>query len=150
LFSEEKNVPEGGESSNGTQLFDGFFRRLRAHRLESAGPVTSSRKAGPRQAGLFQLEETREEGMKKSNFTEVQVVHALKQAEVGVPIEELLRKYGISRATFYAWRKKYGGLDVAEMRRLRELETENKRLKGLVADFVLDKQILQEVLAKKD
>jgi putative transposase len=88
--------------------------------------------------------------MKKSKFTEVQVVHALKQAEVGVPIEELLRKYGISRATFYAWRKKYGGLDVAEMRRLRELETENKRLKGLVADLVLDKQILQEVLAKKD
>jgi len=88
--------------------------------------------------------------MKKSKFTEAQVVHALKQAEVGVPIEELLRKYGISRATFYAWRKKYGGLDVAEMRRLRELETENKRLKGLVADLVLDKQILQEVLAKKD
>jgi putative transposase len=88
--------------------------------------------------------------MKKSKFTETQVVHALKQAEVGVPVEELLRKYGISRATFYAWRKKYGGLDVGEMRWLRELEAENKRLKGLVADLALDKQILQEVLAKKD
>jgi putative transposase len=88
--------------------------------------------------------------MKKSKFTEAQVVHALKQAEAGVPVEELLRKYGISRATFYAWRKKYGGLDVGEMRRLRDLEAENKRLKGLVADLALDKQILQEVLAKKD
>lgn len=88
--------------------------------------------------------------MKKSKFTEAQIVHALGQAEFGVPVEELLRKYGISRATFYAWRKKYAGLGVAEMRRLRELEAENKRLKGLVADLALDKQILQEVLSKKD
>lgn len=88
--------------------------------------------------------------MKKSKFTETQIAHALGQAEAGVPIDEILRKYAISRATFYAWRKKFGGLSASEMRRMRELEAENKRLKGLVADLALDKQILQEVLAKKD
>ncbi len=88
--------------------------------------------------------------MKQSKFSEAQVVHALKQAEAGVPVPELMRKYGISRATFYAWRKKYGGLDASEMRRMKELEAENKRLKALVADLALDKQILQEVLSKKD
>ncbi len=88
--------------------------------------------------------------MKQSKFSEGQVVHALKQAEAGVPVPELMRKYGISRATFYAWRKKYGGLDASEMRRMKELEAENKRLKALVADLALDKQILQEVLSKKD
>jgi putative transposase len=87
--------------------------------------------------------------MKKSKFTEEQVVYALKQAEVGVPIKELCRKYGVSDATFYAWRKKYGGLGAEEMRRLKQLEDENRRLKGLVADLALDKQILQDVLSKK-
>lgn len=87
--------------------------------------------------------------MKKSKFTEAQVVHALKAAEAGVPVEELLRKYGVSRATFYAWRKEYGGLEASEMKRLRDLEAENRRLKGLVADLSMDKQILQEVLSKK-
>lgn len=88
--------------------------------------------------------------MKKSKFTEAQVVHALKAAEAGVPVEELVRKYGVSRATFYSWRKKYAGLEASEMKRLRDLEAENKRLKGLVADLSLDKQILQEVLSKKE
>jgi putative transposase len=88
--------------------------------------------------------------MKKSKFTEEQVVYALKQAEAGVPIKELCRKYGVSEATFYAWRKKYGGLGAEEMRRLKQLEEENRRLKGLVADLALDKQILQDVLSKKD
>ena len=88
--------------------------------------------------------------MKQSKFSETQVVHALKQADAGVPVDELMRKYGISRATFYAWRRKYGGMEASEMRRMKELEAENKRLKGLVADLALDKQILQEVLAKKD
>ena len=87
--------------------------------------------------------------MKKSKFTEEQVVYALKQAEAGVPIKELCRKYGVSDATFYAWRKKYGGLGAEEMRRLKQLEDENRRLKGLVADLALDKQILQDVLSKK-
>jgi putative transposase len=62
--------------------------------------------------------------MKTSKFTEVQVAHALKQAEAGVPVPELLRKYGISRATFYSWRKKYGGLEASDLRRLKELEGE--------------------------
>lgn len=88
--------------------------------------------------------------MKQSKFTEAQVVHALKQAEAGVPVDELLRKYGISRATFYTWRKKYGGLEASELKKLRDLEAENRRLKSLVADLALDKQILQEVLSKKD
>jgi putative transposase len=87
--------------------------------------------------------------MKKSKFTEEQVVYALKQAEAGVPIKELCRKYGVSDATFYTWRKKYGGLGAEEMRRLKQLEDENRRLKGLVADLALDKQILQDVLSKK-
>lgn len=76
-------------------------------------------------------------------------MHALKAAEAGVPVEELLRKYGVSRTTFYAWRKKYGGLEASEMKRLRDLEAENPRLKGLVADLSLDKQMLQELLPKK-
>jgi putative transposase len=87
--------------------------------------------------------------MKKSKFTEEQVVYALKQAEAGVPIKELCRKYGVSDATFYTWRKKYGGLGAEELRRLKQLEDENRRLKGLVADLALDKQILQDVLSKK-
>ena len=86
--------------------------------------------------------------MKKSKFTEEQVVYALKQAEAGVPIKEVCRKYGVSDATFYTWRKKYGGLGAEELRRLKQLEDENRRLKGLVADLALDKQILQDVLSK--
>lgn len=87
--------------------------------------------------------------MKKSKFTEEQVVDALKQAEAGVPIKELCRKYGGSEATFYAWRKKYGGLGAEDLRRLKQLEEENRRLKGLVADLALDKQILQDVRSTK-
>ena len=87
--------------------------------------------------------------MERSKFTEEQVVYALKQAEAGVPIKELCRKYGVSDATFYTWRKKYGGLGAEELRRLKQLEDENRRLKGLVADLALDKQILQDVLSKK-
>tara|TARA_B100000315_G_C14509695_1_gene556374 strand:+ start:227 stop:493 length:267 start_codon:yes stop_codon:yes gene_type:complete len=87
--------------------------------------------------------------MKKSKFSEDQVVYALKQAEVGVPIGEIVRKYGISEATFYAWRKKYGGLGAGELKRLRELERENGQLKAMVADLSLDKRMLQEVLSKK-
>jgi len=85
----------------------------------------------------------------KRRFTEEQKAFALRQAESGVPISEILRKLGISEATFYRWKKKYGGLGVAEMRRLKQLEDENRRLKRLVADLVLDKQILQDALSKK-
>jgi putative transposase len=87
--------------------------------------------------------------MKKSKFSEEQIVYALKQAEAGVGNEELCRKYGISAATFYRWRDKYGGLGAAELKRLKELEQENKKLKSLVADLALDKQILQEALSGK-
>lgn len=87
--------------------------------------------------------------MKRSKYTEEQIIYAIKQAEAGVPIAELCRKYGISQQTFYRWRKRYGGLTPSELRRLKELETENRRLKQLVADLSLDKQILQDALAKK-
>lgn len=87
--------------------------------------------------------------MKKSKFTEGQIAFALKQADTGTPVEEVCRKMGICQATFYAWRKKYGGLGVGELRRLRQLEEENRKLKQLVADLSLDKAMLQDVLAKK-
>lgn len=87
--------------------------------------------------------------MKKSKFTEEQIAFALKQAESGTTVEEICRKMGISQATFYAWRKKVGGLGVAELRRLRQLEEENRKLKQLVADLSLDKVMLQDVLLKK-
>lgn len=87
--------------------------------------------------------------MKKSKFTEQQIVFALKQAELGISVDEVCRKLGISEATFYNWKKKYGGLGPAEMRRLRQLEEENSKLKKLVADLSLDKLMLQDVLSKK-
>ncbi|MCC9600736.1 IS3 family transposase [Stieleria sp. JC731] len=87
--------------------------------------------------------------MKKSRFTNELIAFALKQAETGTPVAEICRKRGVSEPTFYRWKKKFDGLGVAEVRRLRELEDENKRLKALVADLSLDKQILQDVLFKK-
>jgi len=87
--------------------------------------------------------------MKRSKFTESQIVFALKQAETGVAVAEVCRKMGISEATFYNWKKKYGGLGPGELRRLRQLEEENSRLKRIVADLTLDKQMLQDVLKKK-
>jgi len=87
--------------------------------------------------------------MKRSKFTESQVLFALKQGETGVKVEEVCRKMGISEATFYNWKKKYGGLGVSELRRLRQLEEENSKLKQIVADLSLDKQMLQDVLKKK-
>jgi putative transposase len=87
--------------------------------------------------------------MKKSKFTEQQIVFALKQAETGVPVGEVCRKMGISEATFYNWKRKFSGLGTQELRRLRQLEDENARLKQVVADLTLDKQMLQDVLKKK-
>ena len=78
--------------------------------------------------------------MKKSKFTEVQIAFALKQAETGTKVGEVCRKIGISEATFYNWKKKFGGLGPNELRRLRQLEEENRQLKKLVADLSLDKQ----------
>ena len=87
--------------------------------------------------------------MKKSKYAEEQIAFALKQAETGTRAEEVCRKFGISQATFYSWKKKYGGLGVSELRRLKQLEAENGRLKRLVADLSLDKEMLQEVVRKK-
>ena len=87
--------------------------------------------------------------MKKPRFTEQQVALALRQAEQGTTAAEICRKLGVSEATFYAWKKRYAGLGVAELRRVRQLEDENRRLKQVVADLTLDKQMLQEVLQKK-
>jgi putative transposase len=83
--------------------------------------------------------------MKKSKFTEAQIVFAIKQSETGVSVEEVCRKMGITQATFYNWKKKYGGLGISELRRLKQLEEENSKLKQIVADLSLDKQMLQDV-----
>jgi putative transposase len=83
--------------------------------------------------------------MKRSSFTEEQIAHVLRQAEAGVPVQELVRKTGITEQTFYRWKRRFGGMGIAELRRLRQLEDENRKLKQLVADLSLDKTMLQEV-----
>ena len=87
--------------------------------------------------------------MKKSKYTEEQIAYVLRQAEAGTPVEDVCRGMGVSVATFYIWKKKYGELGASEVRRLRQLEDEKARLKRLVADLTLDKNILQEVIRKK-
>jgi len=87
--------------------------------------------------------------VKKSRFTEEQIAFALKQAETGTRIDEICRKMGISDATFYKWRQKYGGMGHSELRKLKQLEEENSKLKRIVADLSLDKAMLQDVLSKK-
>lgn len=87
--------------------------------------------------------------MKKSQFTEEQISYALQQAEYGTPVKEVIRKMGITEQTFYRWKKKYAGLGTSELRHLKQLEEENRRLKRLVADLSLDKAMLQDVLSKK-
>ncbi|AVF38043.1 transposase (plasmid) [Rahnella sikkimica] len=87
--------------------------------------------------------------MKKTRYTEKQIAFALKQAETGTRVEEECRKMGISEATFYNWKKKFSGMAITELRRLRQLEDENQRFKRLVADLSLDKEMLQDVIRKK-
>ena len=87
--------------------------------------------------------------MRKSRFTEEQITLALRQTEAGTPVGEICRKLEITEATFYRWKKKFGGLGVSELRELRQLREDNRQLKGLVADLTLDKHILQESLRKK-
>ena len=87
--------------------------------------------------------------MKKGRFTEEQIAFALRQAEAGTPVAEVIRKMGISEQTFYRWKKQYAGMGVAEVRRLKQLEEENRKLKQLVADLSLDKVMLQDVIRSK-
>ena len=87
--------------------------------------------------------------MRKSKFTDEQIAYALHQAESGTAPAEICRKLGISEQTFYRWKKKYGGLGVSELRELKQLREENHRLKRMVADLSLDKQMLREVVEKK-
>jgi putative transposase len=87
--------------------------------------------------------------MPKKGHTEEQIVAALQQAESGEKVEEVCRRMGISQATYYSWKKHYAGLGITELRELRQLREENSRLKRLVADLSLDRQILQEIVSKK-
>ncbi len=87
--------------------------------------------------------------MKRKRYSGEQIVYALRQAEAGTVVVEICRKLGVSEQTFYRWRKKYSGVGVSELRELRQLREENRKLKLLVADLSLDKHILQEVLSKK-
>jgi putative transposase len=87
--------------------------------------------------------------MRKSRFSEAQIVAALRQAEGGVPVAELCRKLEVTETTFYRWKRQYGGMGVSELRELRQLRDENRKLKQVVADLSLDKTILQESLRKK-
>jgi putative transposase len=87
--------------------------------------------------------------MPRKGHTEEQIIAALQQSEAGAKTSELCRKLGISQATFYSWKKQYAGLGVQELRELRQLREENGRLKRIVADLTLDRQILQEIVSKK-
>ena len=87
--------------------------------------------------------------MKKSRFSDSQIIHALKQAKAGTPVPEICREYGISSATFYKWRSKFGGMDASMMVRLKELEDENRRLKKMYAEAQLSTDLLKEAMAKK-
>ncbi len=87
--------------------------------------------------------------MTRKTFSEEQIVYALRQAEAGAPVVEVCRKLGVTEQTFYRWKRKFAGLGIAELRRLRQLEDENRRLKQLVADLTLDRHMLQEVIRKK-
>lgn len=87
--------------------------------------------------------------MKSKRYSTEQIIGILKEAEAGLPVKELCRKYGISDATMYNWNSKYGGLTVSDAHQLKELETENQRLKKLVAEKALDNQILKEIVSKK-
>jgi len=87
--------------------------------------------------------------MKKTRFTETQIISILKQQEAGIPTKEICRQHGISEATFYNWKSRYGGMEASDVKRLKDLEEENSRLKKMFADLSLDNQILKEIFAKK-
>jgi putative transposase len=87
--------------------------------------------------------------MRKKMFSEEQIALALREAEAGTPVTEVCRKMGVSEQSFYRWKRKYMGMGVAELRRLKQLEEENRKLKKIVADLTVDKHMLQDVLKKK-
>ena len=87
--------------------------------------------------------------MKKSRFTETQIVSILEEADAGMKVEELCRKHGISSASYYNWKKKYGGMDASEIKRLKELEEENAKLKRMYADMALENTALKDLIVKK-
>lgn len=87
--------------------------------------------------------------MRKSRYTEEQIIRVLRQVESGQRVKDVVREHGISEGTYYRWKSKYGGMEVSEARRLKELEVENRRLKKLVADLSLDKQVLKDALGRK-
>ncbi|NJK91049.1 MAG: transposase [Blastochloris sp.] len=87
--------------------------------------------------------------MKRKRYTEEQIIRTLKQQEAGTPVKELIRQVGITEQTFYRWKNKFGGMEVSDAKKLRALEEENRRLKTMVADLLLDNKILKEVNSKK-
>lgn len=87
--------------------------------------------------------------MKRKRYTEEQIIKILKENEAGVPVPELARRHGVAEQSIYRWRSKFGGMEVSDAKRLKQLEEENRRLKRMVADLSLDKQMLEDVLSKK-
>ena len=87
--------------------------------------------------------------MKRKRYSEEQIITILKEHEAGIPVPELARRHGVAEQSIYRWKNKYGGMEVSDAKRLRELEDENRRLKRMVADLSLDKQMLEDVLSKK-
>ena len=87
--------------------------------------------------------------MKRKTYSEQQIVKILKEAEAGIPVAELSRQYGFSQSAFYKWKAKYGGMDVSQLKRLKELEEENRKLKQMLAETMLENQAIKDVLSKK-